>query len=1015
MTRYSEDGGGMDERVAVLEFELRKARENISALRANLTVVTESESSIPDKNLDRASLGELPIKPHEQRALNFLVYEYLLSRSYKLTSITFSDENEDQDFEDWEDVGLNIPKPPDLIQVYREFSRSNGYDKPPSANIAVQTDFEDSSSEESKNEINRLNEEIDKLKAQTTCMEKEKSELQQLLTAATSSQSLPAGEINLEDAMQTPNSNSTTPDKFELLDTLSRENFQVTQEIEEDDSASAVISLVDTDPGDKDWTRIQLPRIDVEETTTTLPNSPLRHLPAGFKREVLLRSNISCATTVTIEDSLKSGVTRETLPVILARSLPRIVPNVILNKREELVPLILSTIRLQPEPSEREKLLQLLFNLKKRPNDVERSMILAGLIAMAKLEENSMDSEEILGVCWEQSQHKHPERRLLAAECCLALAPYTSSGVRNSLMLPMLQQMLLDDREYGVRATVVRSLGLIVALMDDPDKYFQCEELTLTALDDGSSEVIEAASSMLIPILAQWALSLKRLQSHLLPRITSKLKNLLKPSSHHSPSKDHKENERIIALIEVLQLLLPHCVVTVATSSTVQSSVLEGSFSEFPEDFMSICRPGIGNPEIFCDDPVATAVLLNTFFENSWENESWPELEWLSDKLIPDLLDIFRSIDVNQEPILNALLSYVESLCVAFGQYISRSKIQKNFETEINALEKQLINLTSEQPSNGLALIPAYLTILSTLNLTELSKILKQFVIVLSMSSGNVTCLRIAVSRLSKENQVAEHILGALWDGVVHQRSSVRCTTAELFSSAISVVNDKLATSRIAPAIVTLASDPDIIVRAAAIPALGRLVTECGAREARDKGRLTLETIAREPQGVPSVLAVPLVSTLAAIAPNCPQHFIEDVIVTQLTGITASALQQTRRIDLANALVEAYSILVYCPLSNQCVSGVLVPGLKHLDNLVNQILPQQKETVRSLLRETESRQDAPRPIERSSSSNSGLSLSIATSNVGQGVEDMRQRMSKMFIQKTSTPSIPSMSSIFRKK
>lgn len=46
ISRYSEDGGGSDERVAVLEFELRKARENISALRANLTVVTESEVCI---------------------------------------------------------------------------------------------------------------------------------------------------------------------------------------------------------------------------------------------------------------------------------------------------------------------------------------------------------------------------------------------------------------------------------------------------------------------------------------------------------------------------------------------------------------------------------------------------------------------------------------------------------------------------------------------------------------------------------------------------------------------------------------------------------------------------------------------------------------------------------------------------------------------------------------------------------------------------------------------------------
>lgn len=43
ISRLSEDGErGVDERVAVLEFELRKARETINALRANLTVATGS-------------------------------------------------------------------------------------------------------------------------------------------------------------------------------------------------------------------------------------------------------------------------------------------------------------------------------------------------------------------------------------------------------------------------------------------------------------------------------------------------------------------------------------------------------------------------------------------------------------------------------------------------------------------------------------------------------------------------------------------------------------------------------------------------------------------------------------------------------------------------------------------------------------------------------------------------------------------------------------------------------------
>lgn len=43
-----------------------------------------------------SSLPQEPIRPLEKRALNFLVNEYLLKNEYKLSSITFSDENDDQ-------------------------------------------------------------------------------------------------------------------------------------------------------------------------------------------------------------------------------------------------------------------------------------------------------------------------------------------------------------------------------------------------------------------------------------------------------------------------------------------------------------------------------------------------------------------------------------------------------------------------------------------------------------------------------------------------------------------------------------------------------------------------------------------------------------------------------------------------------------------------------------------------------------------------------------------------------
>jgi len=80
--------------------------------------------------------------------------------------------------------------------------------------------------------------------------------------------------------IRTINSSSTTPDKFELLESLPRDISNITQEPEEDDSASAVISLDETDPGDKEWTRLQLPRVteNVIEKSSVLPATSSRLL-----------------------------------------------------------------------------------------------------------------------------------------------------------------------------------------------------------------------------------------------------------------------------------------------------------------------------------------------------------------------------------------------------------------------------------------------------------------------------------------------------------------------------------------------------------------------------------------------------------------------------------------------------------------------------------------------------------------------------------------------------------------
>lgn len=63
------------------------------------------------------------------------------------------------------------------------------------------------------------------------------------------------------------------------------------------------------------------------------------------------------------------------------------------------------------------------------------------------------------------------------------------------------------------------------------------------------------------------------------------------------------------------------------------------------------------------------------------------------------------------------------------------------------------------------------------------------------------------------------------------------------------------------------------------------------------------------------------------------------VILPQLATFAAYALHmsnQTRKLDLAVALVEAFSSAVYCALSKQTISTALLPGLRYrflLENL----------------------------------------------------------------------------------
>lgn len=201
--------------------------------------IEESETSSPDKG-SLKQINSEAIKPHEQRALNFLINEYLLMHGYKLTSITFADENENQDFEDWDDVGLNIAKPVELLQLYREGLKRTGCG---SVSAHTQTDIElkDEKAEEKilqlvseVNEVN-FNSNLGFQTAEVNALKEEVGNLQIQLkdkkaeydSVNISSQKIDKTSL-LEDAMKelpknvTSSKNSTTgsnsPECFEIID-----------------------------------------------------------------------------------------------------------------------------------------------------------------------------------------------------------------------------------------------------------------------------------------------------------------------------------------------------------------------------------------------------------------------------------------------------------------------------------------------------------------------------------------------------------------------------------------------------------------------------------------------------------------------------------------------------------------------------------------------------------------------------------------------------------------------------
>ncbi|XP_076014173.1 RAB11-binding protein RELCH homolog isoform X4 [Genypterus blacodes] len=793
--RYSDDGNReTDERVAVLEFELRKAKETIQALRANLTQAAESElPSQERKNFKSSPEIQEPIRPLEKRALNFLVNEYLLKNEYKLSAITFSDENDDQDFELWDDVGLNIPKPPDLLQLYRNCGAALpsprdvvdvavgmdlgdlpgncvALDAPKKPDLSQQQQAE--VVQELEYQISLLNNEKQSLAEQ---MKKLQSEIQTLKRSVSSPPPAtlnPGAQPTSSPPCSTNNASSDDPLAVSPTDNGQYLDIRGVSEPESDPDPPP--SQNTSQPHHQSHNKLKKrPPVQFDQ--------PNRKLSPAFQQALLSFCRMCSDSRLGAEVS-RIADSEESVMLMLGRCLPHIVPNVLLAKREELIPLILCTACLHPEPKERDQLLHILFNLIKRPDDEQRQMILTGCVAFARHVGPTRVEAELLPQCWEQINHKYPERRLLVAEACGALAPYLPKEIRSSLVLSMLQQMLAEDKADMVREAVVKSLGIIMGYIDDPDKYSQGFELMLLSIGDPSERVVSAVHQVFIPAFAAWTTELGTLHSALIPALMARIEKLLTQGEHGL------DEHKLHMFLSALQSLIPPLFAVVLQNAPFTSRAklhgdtpaIEVTRFPRPASLLQDVATIIGSREM-----LAALLLL---YDHQLEHEGttgWDSLLWVVNQFLPQLIEIVGRINVTSSTCVHEFSRFFWRFCRTFGKIFTNTKVKPQFQ-EILRLSEENVDASAGNGILTKATVPIYATgVLTCYNQEEDRKLLVGFLedvmTTLSLSYAPLDSLKAAFVELGANPVYHELLLTVLWYGVVHTSALVRCTAARMF------------------------------------------------------------------------------------------------------------------------------------------------------------------------------------------------------------------------------------------
>ncbi|TKY64816.1 LisH domain and HEAT repeat-containing protein KIAA1468 [Spatholobus suberectus] len=632
---------------------------------------------------------------------------------------------------------------------------------------------------------------------------------------------------------------------------------------------------------------------------------------------------------------------------ILADALPKIVPYVLINHREELLPLIMCAIERHPDSSTRDSLTHTLFNLIKRPDEQQRRIIMDACVSLAKNVGEMRTETELLPQCWEQISHMYEERRLLVAQSCGELADFVRPEIRDSLILSIVQQ-LIEDSASVVREAAARNLAMLLPLFPNMDKYFKVEDMMFQLVCDPSGVVVETTLKELVPAIMKWGNKLDHVLRVLLSHIISSALRCPPLSGVEGSVESNlrvlgeRERWNIDVLLRMLAELL----------SLVHQKVIETwPFSATTETTQAMF----------------STALLELYARGQVE---WDAFEWMHVQCFPNLIQLACLLPQKEDNLRSRISKFLLSVSESFGDsYVTCIMLPvfliavgddadlTFFPTSIHSRIKGLRPRSAVADRlSTMCVLPLLLAgVLSAPGKHEqlaeyLRKLLLEDNSMQNPSTKHTPEIINAIRFICIYEENHGMIFNILWEMVVSSNASMKINAAKLLKVTVPYIDAKVASTHVLPALVTLGSDQNLNVKYASIDAFGAVAQHFKNEMIVDKIRVQMDAFLED---CSHEATIAVIRALVVAVPHTTERLRDYILnlISHLTAIPNSASDLMRRRERANAFCEAIRALDATELPANSVRDLFLPAIQNLLKDLDALDPAHKEALEIIMKE----------------------------------------------------------------